>query len=308
MATSAWTPATPSKPVEKNDLTCTVYALKELGDDPALGKWIAETIPQVIQPGTWCKDDASPPMATDRKQRLCYYPQGKVLVVYHTAAAQAEVTAFLDSLKKAMPSEKERTAAMHDGKLMRTAFASTAPAPLRSPDVVGSPQGAGYPIPTPLQHPKHLFHMIVKAEGLGELDASALLKELANAASSEDAKDQGKSESKGLRLNPAITFILRYEGEGIIDSTVADVLKEIYGAKNAAKNEGGCPAPRYAPGSVEEIPVVPTPSRPPMSKDSLAPTPSSDPLPPPPPGAGPAPAPGSTPPLRPVSPSPSSSR
>src|SRR5438552_622644 len=38
---------------DKSDLTCAVYALAELADDPNLGKWIAETIPAVIQQGTW---------------------------------------------------------------------------------------------------------------------------------------------------------------------------------------------------------------------------------------------------------------
>ena len=80
-------------------MTCTVYALKDLGDDPNLGKWVAETIPQMIQPGTW--GDASGQGGTERKHRLSYYPQGKILVVYHTAAAHAEIAAFLDGLKKA---------------------------------------------------------------------------------------------------------------------------------------------------------------------------------------------------------------
>ncbi len=67
----------------------------------------------------------------------------------------------------------------------------------------------------------------------------------------EETKEQAKPEAaKGPRVNPSVTFILRYEGEGIIDNTVADVLKEIYGPKNAGKNagEGCCTVPAYGAG------------------------------------------------------------
>jgi hypothetical protein len=40
-------------PNAANDLTCKVYSLTELGDDPSLGAWVAETIPEVIQPDSW---------------------------------------------------------------------------------------------------------------------------------------------------------------------------------------------------------------------------------------------------------------
>src|SRR5690348_6564748 len=33
--------------------TCVIYSLAELGEGSDLGKWIAETIPEVIEPGTW---------------------------------------------------------------------------------------------------------------------------------------------------------------------------------------------------------------------------------------------------------------
>ncbi len=111
---TAWSqaPATTSRPATspavKNDLTCIVYALKDLGDDPELGKWIAETIPQVIQPGTWSQVEA--------RDRISYYAHGKILVVHHNAAVQAEVVAFLENLKKALPQEKQGTSAP-EGKI-----------------------------------------------------------------------------------------------------------------------------------------------------------------------------------------------
>src|SRR5437016_3804139 len=38
--------------------TCKVYSLSDLGDDPKLCKWIAETIPEVIQPASWKQGEA----------------------------------------------------------------------------------------------------------------------------------------------------------------------------------------------------------------------------------------------------------
>src|SRR5262245_16577304 len=58
-----------------------IYSLRSLtarfGDDPALGEWIATTIPEVIQPGTW-REEGGP-------GKLSYFPPGKILVVYHSA-------------------------------------------------------------------------------------------------------------------------------------------------------------------------------------------------------------------------------
>src|ERR1700733_4326596 len=68
-----------ANPTARDECTCVVYALKDLGDDPNLGKWIAETIPQVIKPGSWHQENS-----TDH--RISYYAQGKILVVYHNAA------------------------------------------------------------------------------------------------------------------------------------------------------------------------------------------------------------------------------
>jgi hypothetical protein len=228
-------------PAVKQDLTCTVYALKDLGDDPELGKWIAETIPQVIQPGTWSQVEA--------RHRISYYAQGKILVVYHNAAVQAEVAAFLENLKKALPPEKQGASAPR-GKIPAL-DPNVTPASLNVPASMSTLVGSSYPVPAPLQHPKHLFHLIVRAEGIGDLGSPALIKDLSGGAVDvEDVKEAKPEATKGPRANPSVTFILRYEGEGIIDNTVADVLKEIYGPKNAGKNalEGSCPVPTYGAG------------------------------------------------------------
>jgi hypothetical protein len=240
LATTAARPAT--TPAVKNDLTCTVYALKDLGDDPEFGKWVAETIPQVIQPGTWSQVEA--------RHRISYYAHGKILVVYHNAAVQAEVAAFLENLKKALP--QERPGASGPRGKMPAHDSSVTTASLSVPGSMPTLVGSSYPVPAPLQHPQHLFHLIVRAEGIGDLGTPGLIKDLSGGAVDvEDVKEQAKPEAaKGPRSNPSVTFILRYEGEGIIDNTVADVLKEIYGPKNAGKSagEGCCTVPAYGAG------------------------------------------------------------
>src|SRR5262249_34724792 len=92
--------------------TYRIYSLAELGDDPELGKWVAETIPAVIEPGSWdC------PATSEHKPVLRHYGPKKILVVYHTPAVQASVEGFLKNLKKALPREKERAVAT--GKTLR---------------------------------------------------------------------------------------------------------------------------------------------------------------------------------------------
>jgi hypothetical protein len=113
-----------------------------------------------------------------------------------------------------------------------------APGSIRPLEGVSAAPSSNYPVPAPLAQPKHLFHLILRGEGLGDLGATGLIKDLAGETGGlEGAKDPAKPEAAaGPRLNPSLTFILRYEGEGIIDNTVADVLKEIYGPKNAGQN------------------------------------------------------------------------
>src|SRR5688572_17876871 len=40
-------------PQAAEPISCVIYPLGDLADDPGFAKWIAETIPEVIQPGTW---------------------------------------------------------------------------------------------------------------------------------------------------------------------------------------------------------------------------------------------------------------
>src|SRR6516162_5534285 len=70
-------------PTGVDDSACVIYALTEMGYDADLGKWIAQTIPEVIEPGSW-KDTAV----------LRYYAPKNILVVRHSASVQAKVDGF----------------------------------------------------------------------------------------------------------------------------------------------------------------------------------------------------------------------
>ena len=93
--------------IDKNGMAWTIYALRDFGQGASQGKWLAETIVQVVQPQSWSSKIG--PTAT-----VVYDPQGKVLVVYNTPAVQEEVRAFLN----AMPAS-DRTCNVDPGATFR---------------------------------------------------------------------------------------------------------------------------------------------------------------------------------------------
>jgi hypothetical protein len=146
---------------DAQERTCTIYALAELGEDSNLGKWIAETIPEVIEPGTWKGQGV-----------LRYYAPKNILVVYHTPAVQTKVDGFLKNVKKSLPSVKAAkttpgwTSAPRQ-KVVPAAYG--VPAPLETATPVPEPR-LGYAVPAPVRTPKHLFHFIIRYEGEGIID------------------------------------------------------------------------------------------------------------------------------------------
>ena len=145
------TQADVSTPVTK------VYSLSDLGDDQNLCKWIAETIPQMIQPGSWGDGET--------KKSLSYYAPGKVLVICHTPAVHAQVGEFIQGLKKALAPRVTQ-----NGQVVPAQFAAQ-DAPRVGP-VVSAAQA--YPVPYPPQSPKHLFHFIIRYEGEGIIDSNVV--------------------------------------------------------------------------------------------------------------------------------------
>jgi hypothetical protein len=197
-------------PAEKSDLTCTVYALSDLGDDPDLGRWVAETIPEVIQPGTWAGKSSG-------QCRLRYHAATRVLVVCHRPAVQAEVDAFLKNVKKALPARGGMTRVMSVTKetaVVPAQFLTPRSMPAPAPMTREMP-GSGYPVPAAAKQPKHLFH-----------------------------------------------FIIRYEGEGVVDNNVADMVK---GMTTAGATPTVCAPPAVIGYSAPSVPPSAVPPAPPVS-------------------------------------------
>jgi hypothetical protein len=145
-------------------LVCKVHALAELADDPNLCKWIADTIPAVIQPGTWNQGTEA---ATPGQCAVRFYAPAKILVVSHTPLAQAQVDAFLASVKMSLPAAK--MAKTPETGIMQASYAAPTTTKRAEPTAVAP---FNYPVPTAAKGPKHLFHFIIRYEGDGVIDSN----------------------------------------------------------------------------------------------------------------------------------------
>src|SRR5262249_48898430 len=153
--------STSSATSDAQERICTIYALAELGEDSDLGKWIAETIPEVIEPGTWKGQGA-----------LRYYAPKNILVVYHTPAVQAKVDGFLKNVKKSLPAVKAGKPTAAKTSSPQQTIVPTGhhvPALLKTSTPEPEPR-LGYAVPAPVKAPKHLFHFIIRYEGEGIID------------------------------------------------------------------------------------------------------------------------------------------
>jgi hypothetical protein len=150
------------KPTATHVSTCKVYSLADLGDDPNLCKWLAETLPEVIQPGSWKQTGV----------KLSYYAPAKVLVINHSPAVHTQVDEFLQSLRKSLPQQRATAkATRHDPQVIPAQFA--VPEGMRPLGAVQTGPSS-YPVPYPPQTPKHLFHFIIRYEGEGIIDSNVV--------------------------------------------------------------------------------------------------------------------------------------
>lgn len=166
----------PNQSSREAGCTTKVYSLADLGDDPTLCNWIAQTIPQVIQPDSWVTNDCVGNCYT----KVVANASAKILVVCQTAAVHAEVEAFLRSMSQTVAQNRQRQVPTSSAKFATSP--SVLPAQFVTPNDAGSTPPMPYPVPPQTKQPKHLFH-----------------------------------------------FIIRYEGDGVIDANVADYLKAVYG-------------------------------------------------------------------------------
>jgi hypothetical protein len=171
------------------------YSLADMGDDPKLGAWIAEMLPQVVQPGTWNTGDAP------HRRVLSYYAPAKMLLVYHTPAVHAEIDGFLRGIKKSLPTTQSTVKAPSLFGLAQTQFVVPA---AHSEPMSGL---GGYPVPAQTAQPKHLFHFIIRYEGAGVIDRNVVeftkSYAAANTSVPSAATETKSTETKSIELSAA---------------------------------------------------------------------------------------------------------
>jgi hypothetical protein len=140
------------------DTTCAVYSLSDLGDDPSVGLWVADTLLKLMDSGAWRGEGSG-------RWLLNYHPQSRVLVVHHTPVVQAKIESFLRDVKKALPQSARSGPEMQVIQAGGTAPAVVRPSGPAAPAYLSGPPA--YIVPGPKQQPKHLFHFIIRYEGDG---------------------------------------------------------------------------------------------------------------------------------------------
>lgn len=241
-------------------LICTIYSLTDLGGDPSLGQWISETIPEVVAPKTW--------QHVGGEGRLSYHGPARILVVYQNAAVHNQIEVFLNNIKKAAPQDKQPPAPKMgrmitgDDGVLPTQFTIT---DLNKQTDTAVNKSSAYPVPAPLQQPKHLFHVVIRYEGDGIADANVvdLVKSFTGDDSAKEDKGSAKEDkgdksepAKSSKLNQLFNFIIRYEGDGIVDSNVVELFKAYLESVN--KEERSCPGSIVPQGIVPpNAPVYP---------------------------------------------------
>jgi hypothetical protein len=150
------TRSAPAKACDGEALAYRVYPLGALSAAPELGRWVTETLPQMVRPESW--------VPRGGPGTLSYYPPARVLAVYQTAAVHAQVEAFLGDLRRATTAK-----AAGDGGVIQAKGAAPAPLPITEPA-----EKMTYPVPAAAKAPKHLFHFIIRYEGEGLLDSNVV--------------------------------------------------------------------------------------------------------------------------------------
>lgn len=145
-----------------DDRSCEIYSLTKLGHDADLGRWIAQTIPEMIESKSWQQSGGS--------GVLRYYAPKNILIVNNSADVLKKVNGFLKNLKTSLPKTKHASVATSK----KSTHSNVVPADYRAPALMGTssplPEPSGYPVPTPVKAPKHLFHFLIRYEGEGIID------------------------------------------------------------------------------------------------------------------------------------------
>jgi hypothetical protein len=152
----------PTAPYWADGHSCVSYSLTDMGYDADLGRWISQTIPEMIESKSWQQSGGS--------GALRYYAPKNILIVSQSDHVQAKVHDFLKKLKTSPP----KTNHASDAATKKSSHASVVPADYREPALMRRsnplPEPSSYPVPAPVKPPKHLFHFLIRYEGEGIID------------------------------------------------------------------------------------------------------------------------------------------
>lgn len=163
---------------------CKVYPLENWGANAELASWLAETIPQMVAPGSWS--------SAPNGGRLSYYAPGKVLVISHNAAVHTQVEAFLTQIKgttSAAPVEPSTNVVPATFSMLQPVMkmvGQQAQDHPRTPSMM--PRGGS-------DRPKHRFHFSILYEGEGLVDDNVV----------DLIRAQSGVPSVPIQINPAPT-------------------------------------------------------------------------------------------------------
>ncbi len=300
------TPTGPVRPLpakrKVNDypslLKTKVYPLTNLGNDPSLGDWVSKTIPQMIRPDIWTEQGGN--------CRISFYGPGKILVVYADSTTHKEIESFLKKVKTSLPQGQPQQPG-----ILKTTFN---PPPTIQP-VRAANHSLSYPLPAPQNQPKHLFHFVIRYEGEGIIDDNVVkfyqgspqkivtenpfatgmetvldifsgffrgneIREMPRALNQPGSiKPVGYQSPQQTYSTPKhlFHFIIRYEGEGIIDSNVVKFYKgtNTPGSILPSYANPPCnycvPNPRGAANSSPALPPVTSPNGIPITQPAVSP-------------------------------------
>lgn len=151
-----------SLPQAADDRSCVIYSLSDMGYEADLGTWIAQIIPEMIEPSSWKESGGA--------GVLRYYAPKNILIVNHSAAVRSKVDEFLKKLKTSLPKTGRTKFAANETSSGTNVVPAEyrAPAPTRTSRPLTRP--SSYPVPDPVKPPKHLFHFLIRYEGDGIID------------------------------------------------------------------------------------------------------------------------------------------
>jgi hypothetical protein len=240
-----------------SDFVYKFYRLNDFTESEELVQWIVQTIPEMVQPMSWTVKGGdvgtlsfnpklgllairhTPAAHTEieaflKQVKTTIRPESKKASenVRNKTTTNEETAQLIkqlndeQDLRKSIQEQEanlRKQLATRENALRAAGQTGVVPAKFTVPATAKpeSTAAASYPIPAPLQQPKHLFHFVIRFEGSGmETAVTDLAKKLAG-----DTTDASKDESSKAALNQLLHFIIRYEGDGIIDANVVEFMK-----------------------------------------------------------------------------------